>query len=148
MFRLLSKESNIFSIPVYLGFLSLIVILFNIFNFNSLSLISAIITFAGIALGYFLFIKIDLTYQTHLPLFFYTFFIFGLYPGYLDIGIAVSLLTNSFILLLLTNQDETEKNSSYLLVNSHRFGFKYIGDSRRRASLCTSATTDTIRLKK
>ena len=118
MFKLLSKESNIFSIPVYLGFLSLIVILFNIFNFNSLSLISAIITFAGIALGYFLFIKIDLTYQTHLPLFFYTFFIFGLYPGYLDIGIAVSLLTNSFILLLLTNQDETEKNSSYLLVGS------------------------------
>ncbi len=118
MFKLLSKESNIFSIPVYLGFLLLIVISFNIFNFNTLSLISAVITFAGIALGYFLFHNVDLTYQTHLPLFLYTFMVFGLYPGYLDIGIAVSLLTNSFILLLLTDQDNSSKNSSYLLVGS------------------------------
>ena len=118
MFKLLSKESNIFSIPVYLGFLLLIVISFNILNFNTLSAISAVITFLGIALGYFLFNKIDLTYQTHLPLFLYTFFVFGLYPGYLDIGIAVSLLTNSFILLLLTDRDNSSKNSSYLLVGA------------------------------
>ncbi|WP_228377369.1 DUF6427 family protein, partial [Chryseobacterium indologenes] len=30
MFKLLSKESNIFSIPVYIGFLLLVVIIFNI----------------------------------------------------------------------------------------------------------------------
>lgn len=118
MFKLLSKESNIFSIPVYLGFLLFIVILFNIFNFNTLSIVSACITFSGIALGYFLFNKIDLTYQTHLPLFLYTFFIFGLYPGYLDIGIAVSLLTNSFLLLILTSQNEQMQNSSYILVGA------------------------------
>ena len=118
MFKLLSKESNIFSIPVYLGFLFFIVISFNIFNFNTLSVFSAIITFAGIALGYFLFHKIDLTYQIHLPLFLYTFFVFGLYPGILDIGIAVSILTNSIILLLLTNDEQSSKNSSYLLVGA------------------------------
>ena len=118
MFKLLSKESNIFSIPVYLGFLLFIVVLFNIFNFNTLSVISACVTFAGIALGYFLFNKIDLTYQTHLPLFLYTFFIFGLYPGYLDIGIAVSLLTNSFLLMILTSQYEQVQNSLYILVGA------------------------------
>ncbi|WP_228409250.1 DUF6427 family protein, partial [Chryseobacterium sp. HMWF001] len=35
MFKLLSKESNIFSIPVYIGFLLLIVITFNLLNFNT-----------------------------------------------------------------------------------------------------------------
>ncbi len=118
MFKLLSIESKIFSIPIYLVFLLFIVISFNIFNFNTLSVISAVITFSGIALGYFLFTKINLTYQVHLPLFLYTFLIFGLYPGYLDIGIAVSLLTNSFILLILTNQDDVSKNSNYLLIGS------------------------------
>lgn len=33
-------------------------------------------------------------------------FIFGLYPGKLDIGLAVALLTNSFLLLLLTSTNE------------------------------------------
>ena len=85
MFRLLSKESNIFSIPVYIGFLLFIVILFNILNFNTYEAIIAGITFVGIALGYFCFNAIQLNYQTHLPLFLYTFFIFGLYNGNLDI---------------------------------------------------------------
>ncbi len=118
MFKLLSKESNIFSIPVYLGFLLVIVIFFNIFHFNTLSGISAAITFIGISLGYLLFSKINLTYQTHPPLFLYTFIVFALYPGYLDIGISVSLLTNSFLLLILTSDDTATKNSSYLLIGS------------------------------
>ena len=118
MFRLLSKESNIFSIPVYIGFLLLIVITFNFLNFNTYEAIVAGITFLGIALGYFCFHSIALNYQTHLPLFLYTFFIFGLYPGKLDIGLAVALLTNSFLLLLLTSTNEDIRKKSYVLVGS------------------------------
>ncbi|RTZ49777.1 hypothetical protein EJ377_05815 [Chryseobacterium arthrosphaerae] len=112
------KESNIFSIPVYIGFLLLVVIIFNILNFNTYEAIIAGITFLGIALGYFCFHSIALNYQTHLPLFLYTFFIFGLYPGSLDIGIAVSLLTNSFLILLLTSADEDIRKKSYVLVGA------------------------------
>lgn len=118
MFRLLSKESNIFSIPVYIGCLLLVVVIFNILNFNTYEAIVAGITFLGIALGYFCFHSIALNYQTHLPLFLYTFFIFGLYPGNLDIGIAVSLLTNSFLILLLTSADEDIRKKSYVLVGA------------------------------
>ncbi|WET51704.1 DUF6427 family protein [Chryseobacterium indologenes] len=118
MFKLLSKESNIFSIPVYIGCLLLVVVIFNILNFNTYEAIIAGITFLGIALGYFCFHSIALNYQTHLPLFLYTFFIFGLYPGSLDIGIAVSLLTNSFLILLLTSADEDIRKKSYVLVGA------------------------------
>ena len=118
MFKLLSKESNIFSIPVYLVFLLFIVITFNVLDFNTINAISAVITFAGIALGYFLFNKINLNYQSHVPLFIYTFFIFALYPGSLDIGIAISLFTNSFIILLLTNIEDQSNKNQYLLIGS------------------------------
>ncbi|MCE3076813.1 DUF6427 family protein [Chryseobacterium gwangjuense] len=118
MFKLLSKESNIFSIPVYIVFLLFIVIIFNILNFNTYEAIIAGITFLGIALAYFCFHTIALNYQTHLPLFLYTFFIFGLYPGVMDIGIAVALLTNSFLLLLLTSINEDVRKKSYVLVGS------------------------------
>lgn len=118
MFRLLSKESNIFSVPVYVLFLLFIVIAFNALNFNYLDGISALITFCGVALCYFIFNQINLTYQTHLPLFLYTFFVFALYPGNLDIGIAVSLLTNSFLLLILTSTDDQVRKKSYVLVGT------------------------------
>jgi len=118
MFRLLSKESNIFSVPVYIGVLLLIVISFNILEFNTLDVISAVVTFAGVALGYFCFNAIGLTYQSHLPLFLYTFFVFALYPGDLDIGLAVSLFTNSIIILILTADDLSVRHNSYILVGS------------------------------
>ena len=118
MFKLLSKESNIFSIPVYLIFLLFIVITFNVMDFSVLNGISAGVTFAGIALGYFLFNTINLNQQTHIPLFLYTFLVFALYPGSLDIGIAVSLFTNSFILLLLTSTNDILKKSSYMFIGS------------------------------
>jgi hypothetical protein len=118
MFKLLSKESNIFSIPVYIVFLLFIVIIFNILNFNTYEAIITGITFLGIALAYFCFHSIALNYQTHLPLFLYTFFIFGLYPGGVDLGIAVALLTNSFLLLLLTSANEDLRKKSYVLVGS------------------------------
>lgn len=118
MFRLLSKESNIFSVPVYIGVLLLIVIVFNILDFSTLNVFSALITFGGIALGYFCFNAIALNYQTHLPLFLYTAFVFAWYPGDLDIGIAVSLFTNSIIILLLTNVDMSFRKHSYVLVGA------------------------------
>ncbi len=118
MFKLLSKESNIFSIPIYIGFLLVFVIAFNILDFNTLETISAVITFAGIALGYFCFNAIGLTYQTHVPLFLYSFFIFAFYSGHLDIGIAVALFTNSFLVLVLTSTDEDFKKKSYVLVGA------------------------------
>lgn len=118
MFRLLSKESNIFSVPLYIGFLLLIVITFNILNFNSLNAVSAAITFAGVALGYFVFNTLKLNYQTHLPLFLYTAFIFAFYPGTMDIGIAVSLVTNSLILLLLTGEEDSVRKNSHILTGS------------------------------
>lgn len=118
MFKLLSKESNIFSIPVYLVFLLLITILFNIFNFSTIEAVSEGITFIGIALGYFLFNKINLNQQIHLPLFLYTFIVFALYPGSLDIGLSVALLSNSFLLLILTNTDDHVRKNSFVLVGA------------------------------
>ncbi|SFI54887.1 DUF6427 family protein [Halpernia frigidisoli] len=118
MFRLLSKESNIFSIPVYLVFLTVIISAFNALNISNLNIISFLITFVGIALGYFVFNQIKLNYQEHLPLFLYTFFIFAFYPGDLDIGIAVSLFTNSFLLLFLTSTDDDVRKDSYVLIGA------------------------------
>lgn len=118
MFRLLSKESNIFSVPVYIGVLLLVVIFFNILNFNTYEAIVGGITFLGIALGCFCFHAIALNYQTHLPLFLYCLIVFALYHGNLDIGIATALLTNSFLLLLLTSTDEVIRKKSYVLVGS------------------------------
>lgn len=118
MFRLLSKESNIFSIPVYMAFLLIILSTFNAMNINKFNVFSAIVTFVGVALGYFVFNQIKLTYQSHLPLFLYTFFIFAFFPGDLDIGIAVSLFTNSFLLLFLTATDDDVRKHSYLLIGA------------------------------
>lgn len=118
MFRLLSKESNIFSIPVYIGVLLMIIIGFNLLDFNTLDVVSAIITFAGIALGYFCFNAIALNYQTHLPLFLYTVLVFTFYRGDLDIGLAVTLLTTSLLVLLLTNVDMTARKNYYILTGN------------------------------
>lgn len=118
MFRLLSKESTIFSVPLYIGFLLVMVTFFNLLNFSGSQIFSAIITFIGIALGYFCFNAIKLNYLFHLPLFLYTFFIFAFYPGNLDIGIAVTLLTNAFIILILTDVDEDTNKKSYVLVGT------------------------------
>ena len=118
MFRLLSKESNIFSVPVYLVFLILILSAFNALNISNLNITSLVITFIGFSLGYFVFNQIKLNYQRHLPLFLYTSFIFAFYPGDLDVGIAVSLFTNSFLLLFLTSTDDEVRKDSYVLIGA------------------------------
>ena len=82
MFRLLSKESNIFSVPIYIGVLFLIFISLNLLDFKNIDYISTGITFVGISLGYFLFNKTALNHFSHLPLFLYTSFgFFGIKSG-------------------------------------------------------------------
>ncbi len=118
MFQLLSKESNIFSIPVYIAFLVVMVITFNFLNISSLNVFSLVLTVAGIALGYFTFSSIGLNLQNHLSLFLYSAFVFAFYPGFLDTGLAMALLTNSFLLLVLSNTNEDFRRKSYVLVGA------------------------------
>ena len=116
MFRLLSKESHIFSIPLYIFFLFIMIMVFNVLDFKTLGVFSGIITFCGIALGYFLFSAIGLNQNNHLPLFLYTFFVFALYPSHLDLGLAISLFTHSFILVLLTHNNPQIRKNSFLII--------------------------------
>lgn len=118
MFRILSKESNIFSIPIYIFFLILMVLLFNIVNFRTIDPTTLVITLVGIALGYFTFNSIGLSLQNHLALVLYSVFVFGFYTSNLDIGLAVALLTNSFLILILTNTDVDFARKSIVLVGS------------------------------
>ena len=118
MFRLLSKESNIFSVPVYIGFLFLIIISLNILDIRDIDFFSAGITFMGISLGYFLFNKIALNQFSHLPLFLYTIFVICFYPGNLDLGLAFTFLSSSIILLILTSQNDQVRKSSFMLVGA------------------------------
>lgn len=94
------------------------VIYFNVLDFKTLDAFSGFITFCGIALGYFLFNTIGLNYNTHLPLFLYTFFVFALYPDNLDIGIAMSLFTNSFVMSLFTSNNEYIRKNSFLIIGA------------------------------
>jgi hypothetical protein len=118
MFRLLSKESNIFSVPVYIGFLFLIFLSLNLLDFRYIDLFSAGITFTGISLGYFLFNAIALNQFSHLPLFLYTVFVASFYDGTIDLGLAFTFLMSSILLLILTSQNDQLRKSSFMLVGS------------------------------
>ena len=118
MFRLLSKESNIFSVPVYICFLFLIFLSLNLLDFKNIDYMSTGITFVGISLGYFLFNKIALNQFSHLPLFLYTIFVACFYPGDLDMGLALTFLCSTIILLILTSQNDYLRKSAYMLVGA------------------------------
>ncbi|UQB68613.1 DUF6427 family protein [Epilithonimonas zeae] len=118
MFRLLSKESNIFSVPVYIGFLFLIFLSLNLLDFKYIDIFPSIITFMGISLGYFLFNAIALNQFSHLPLFLYTIFVASFYDGTIDLGLAFTFLTSAIILLILTSQNDQLRKSSFMLVGS------------------------------
>ncbi len=118
MFRLLSKESNIFSVPVYIGFLFLIFLSFNLLDFKYIEIFPSMVTFTGISLGYFLFNAIALNQFSHLPLFLYTVFVASFYDGTIEIGLAFTFLTSAIILLILTSQNDYLRKSSFMLVGS------------------------------
>lgn len=125
MFRLLSKQTNIFSIPAYLVCLLVFISLFNILNFNLLSIISSIIAFLGIALGYFLFNNIGLNRNTHLPLFIYTILVFSFYFGDVSFPLAFTILTANLSTLILISNNEKIGKRSYFLVGC-LMGFMYV----------------------
>lgn len=116
MFRLLSKQTHIFSIPAYMLVLLAFISVFNIFNFSVLNIVSSLIAFCGIVLGYFLFNNIGLNQKSHLPLFIYTLFIFCFYFGNIDLPLAVTLLGTHLVMLVLTNNNEEIRKNSYFLV--------------------------------
>ncbi|KUY25628.1 hypothetical protein BAS09_11410 [Elizabethkingia ursingii] len=125
MFRLLSKQTNIFSIPAYLVCLLVFISLFNILNFNLLSITSSIIAFLGIALGYFLFNNIGLNRNTHLPLFIYTILVFSFYFGDVSFPLAFTILTANLSTLILISNNEKIGKRSYFLVGC-LMGFMYV----------------------
>lgn len=118
MFRLLSKESNIFSVPLYIGFLFLIFLSLNLLDFKYIDIFPSVITFMGISLGYFLFNAIALNQFSHLPLFLYTIFVASFYDGTIELGLAFTFLMSSILLLILTSQNDQLRKSSFMLVGS------------------------------
>lgn len=116
MFRLLSKQTHIFSIPAYLVCLLVFIAAFNALNFSTISIISSSIAFLGIALGYFLFQSIGLNNNTHLPLFLYTILVFSFYFGEISIPLAIVLLCSQLTMLILTSNDDRIGKKSYFLV--------------------------------
>ena len=118
MFRLLSKETNIFSIPIYMGVILAIILITNTLFFSLLNIISSFIAFCGMALGCVLFNKIGMTRRTHLPLFLYICFIFSFYTENLDIGISMALFTNSILLFFLTDENPKLRDNSYFLIGN------------------------------
>lgn len=118
MFRLLSKETNLFSVPIYMGVLWLMVWLTNTLSLNALNIISNIIAFSGMALSYVLFNRIALNRRTHLPLFLYTILLFCFYERDLDIGISVALFTNAILLFFLTDDQPKLREHSYPLIGA------------------------------
>ena len=118
MFRLLSKKTNLFSVPTYIGALLLFILISNDLEFTFSNIFSTSIAFVGLAMSYVLFNKISLNRKTHLPLFLYSIFIFSFYDGNLDVGISMALCTNSILLFFFTNEDDRIRKDSFLLIGN------------------------------
>jgi len=95
MFRLLSKRTNLFSVPTYIGALLLFILISNDLEVKFSNIFSTFIAFAGLAMGYVLFNKISLNKKTHLPLFLY-----------------------SILLFFFTNEDDRIRKDSFLLIGN------------------------------
>ncbi len=117
MFKLLSKEQNIFSIPTYISFLLLGLIVFNVLKFNEISVLSSIVVLIGMALGYFAINSLDLNQNTRVPLFLYTIINICLYQN-TDIGVAWTVLTNAILVILLSNGSESRNKHIYVLIGA------------------------------
>ncbi len=118
MFRLLSKEVKMFSIPIYIGLVIFVILTTNNFSFSFINIISNLFAFAGISLGYILFNKLALNRHSHLPLFLYSIFILSFYPENLDIGISMAIFINSILLFFLTDDSLKLRENSYFLIGN------------------------------
>lgn len=118
MIKLLSKETSIFSVPMYMGVLLLVVLGSNSLLLTPFNIVSNALAFLGMALNYVLFDRIALNRHTHLPLFLYTIFTLTFYEKDLDIGISVALLMNAILLFFLTDDSPKLREYSYTLMGS------------------------------
>lgn len=118
MFRLLAREGNIFSLPVYIFLLVGILLVGGFLNFSLPFWPVVLVSFLAMALGYFCILRLNLTYGAHLPLVLYTLLILSFYKGTLDIGLAVTLLCNVILLLFLTDPDVATVGRNYSLVGA------------------------------
>lgn len=118
MFRLLSKETGMFSVPMYVGILMLLIVYTNSFSPTFINVISSFIAFLGMAMNYILFDKMGLNRHTHLPLFIYCVLMYSIYQGHLDIGISVAIFTNSILLFFLTSDSDKLRKESYFLIGN------------------------------
>ena len=118
MFRLLSKEVKLFSIPIYIGLVIFVILTTNNFSFGFINIISNLSALAGIYLGYILFNKLALNRHSHLPLFLYSIFILSFYPENLDIGISIAVFINSILLFFLTDDSPKLRENSYFLIGN------------------------------
>lgn len=118
MIKLLSKESTLFSVPLYMGGLLLLVLWGGSFSLTPINVISHFLAFLGMAINYVLFNRIALNRQTHLPLFLYTIFSFTFYDKSLDIGISVAILVNAILLFFLTDDHPKFRENSYAMIGS------------------------------
>lgn len=118
MFRLLAKESNIFSLPVYIIVLLVGLLVGGLVNFSLPDWSVILTSLLALALGYFCILRMDITYNAHLPLVLYTLLIFAFYTGNMDIGLAVTLLCNGILLLLLTDPDVSAVSRNYTLIGA------------------------------
>lgn len=116
MFKLLSKESNIFSIPVYIGFVAVLLFVSHALKGNFFSIDISLFAFLGLALGYFCINAVGITYQSHLPLCIYTVFLLGVFPHSIDIGVSVALLINGLLVLMLSHSEEHINRKNYVLI--------------------------------
>lgn len=118
MFRLLAKESNIFSLPVYIVLLLGILLAGGLINLSLPGWPVLMVSFLAMALGYLCILRMNLTYGAHLPLVLYTLLIICFYEGNMGIGLAVTLLCNGILLLLLTNPDVSAVSHNYTLIGA------------------------------
>ena len=116
MFKLLSKESNIFSVPVYIGVLLGLIFLRNISSAAFSVDLPLVFALGGLALGYFCINSIRLNYQTHVPLFLYTVFSLVFFSMDMDIGLSVALMTNSLLVLMLSSPEDMNVKKNYVIV--------------------------------
>lgn len=118
MFKLLSKESTIFSIPIYIGVLAVLIFMFDVGSDSFTLDVPMILALMGVSLGYFCINSIRLNYQTHIPLFLYTIFSFVFFSFHMDIGLSIALIINSLLLLMLSSPENMNVKKNYVMVGA------------------------------
>lgn len=118
MFRLLSKESNIFSVPLYLALLFLALVSMSVQDISVYAVTSASLAMIGFGLGFFCFHTLGITYFNHLPYVLYLLFVVTFYPDTLALGTAIAVLANSIVIYSLSGMRERPDSALYLVLGN------------------------------